>query len=337
MRLLIEAANTTIAVDHGQIVEPTGTFEKVVRAPHGEVLPGLINAHDHLHRNHYGRLGAPPYANAYAWANDIQQRFRTEIARGRTMNRRHALLHGAWKNLLAGVTHVVHHDAWEADFEGDFPMHVVRIKSADSLGMTEELPLAVDEPFALHVAEGVDPAAADEVRELHARGLLTPRLLAVHLVGADGDGIARLQRGGCAVGWCPSSNRYLFGRTAPEMLLAGPNDLLLGTDSLLTGDGTMLDELRVARQYAPDHLLLDAIGRTAATWLGLTGYGMHVGARADLVVSKRPLLDANLDDILLVMADGALRVLAPELVDLMKPAGGQIVERFGVTRWISAS
>jgi len=40
MRLLIEAANTTIAVEDGAIVEPSGSFDQVVRAPRGEVRPG---------------------------------------------------------------------------------------------------------------------------------------------------------------------------------------------------------------------------------------------------------------------------------------------------------
>src|SRR5574341_1387463 len=35
------------------------------------ILPGLINAHDHLEFNLYPRLGRGPYANAGAWARDI--------------------------------------------------------------------------------------------------------------------------------------------------------------------------------------------------------------------------------------------------------------------------
>ena len=130
MRLLIEAANTTIAIEDGKIIEPGGSFDRIVRSS-GEIRPGLINAHDHLHRNHYGRLGAPPYENAQTWARDIQHRHAAGIARGRAVPRRAALLAGAWKNLLAGVTHVVHHDPWESEFEVNFPINVVRIANAD--------------------------------------------------------------------------------------------------------------------------------------------------------------------------------------------------------------
>ena len=73
MRLLIQARNRDVAVEDGRIIEPDGgAFDLALSFPEADVAPGLINAHDHLHRNHYGRLGQPPYANAYAWAADIQ-------------------------------------------------------------------------------------------------------------------------------------------------------------------------------------------------------------------------------------------------------------------------
>jgi len=336
MRLLIEAANTTIAVEDGVIAEPSGSFDHVVRAPHGEVRPGLINAHDHLHRNHYGRLGAPPYANAYEWARDIQGRNRIEIARGRGLPRREALLFGARKNLLAGVTHVFHHDAWEPDFENGFPLDVIRLPFADSLGMTHPLPSRPKEPFAMHVAEGIDAGAAAEIRELDKRGFLTPDFLAVHAVGPDKDGVETLRRSGCAVIWCPSSNHFLFGRTAPRVLLADGVDVLLGTDSLLTGDGTILEELRIARRDMSDTRILDAVGSLAARRLGITPPSLDIGIRADLVVSDRPILESRLEDILLVMADGVVRVLEPALAARIDPPGGQSLEAFGVRRWVNA-
>jgi hypothetical protein len=35
------------------------------------VLPGLVNAHDHLEFNLFPNLGRGPYPNAAAWAEDI--------------------------------------------------------------------------------------------------------------------------------------------------------------------------------------------------------------------------------------------------------------------------
>ncbi|HEU4631128.1 MAG TPA: hypothetical protein VFS08_15360, partial [Gemmatimonadaceae bacterium] len=106
MRLRIEAANGAVGVEGGRIVPAEGRFDVALRVPDGVLRPGLINAHEHLHRNHYPRLGRPPYRNAYEWGRDIHERDAAEIRRARALPRREALLRGAWKNLFAGVTTV---------------------------------------------------------------------------------------------------------------------------------------------------------------------------------------------------------------------------------------
>jgi cytosine/adenosine deaminase-related metal-dependent hydrolase len=336
MRWRIEAANGVVEVAGGYIVTPTGKADHHIVVSDGMLHPGLINAHDHLRLNHFGRLGRGPYGSAYDWARDVPRRHADIIASGRKVPRRAALLWGAWKNLLAGATTVVHHDVWELDFEQDFPLHVVRIAFADSLGMTPDLSPPPTDPFALHLAEGTDANAADEVREAAARGLLDSRLLAVHAVGADADGVARLRASGCVVIWCPTSNHFLFGRTAPDDLLAEGMDVLLGTDSLLTGFGDLLDELHAARGGAlSDERLEKAVGELAAARLGLDPPSLSPGRRADLIVLRRPLLAARAADIALVMAQGELRVLDPALVPRSGVSGGQFLKRDGFVRWIS--
>ncbi len=341
MRLLIEARNRAVAIEGERIAPPEGAFDLVLRFPDAEVRPGLINAHDHLHRNHYGRLGQPPYRDAYEWARDIQARCGRHIAEGRRTPRREALLAGAWKNLFAGVTAVAHHDAWEADFDQGFPLRVAPIPSADSLGMTPALPgWAPDRPFSLHLAEGVGPQAAEEVRALAARGLLSAGLIAVHAVGVDAAGAAQLRASGAAVVWCPSSNLYLFGRTAPAELLAEGVDVLLGSDSLLTGEGDLLDELRCARAQGllSDRRLEDAVGALAARRLGLAEPSLEPGAAADLVVLSRPLLEARAQDVALVMVAGVPRVARPDLAPELDRAvaGARTLQIGSVVRWTRA-
>ncbi|HET7460050.1 MAG TPA: hypothetical protein VFJ82_02335 [Longimicrobium sp.] len=339
MRLRIEAANATVGVADGVIVEPGGGFDLVLRVPDAELRPGLINPHDHLHRNHYGRLGDPPYANAYEWGRDIHARHAGAIARGRALPRGEALLRGAWKNLFAGVTTVVHHDAWEDDFDADFPVRVARIRTAHSLGFEPELAAAREGcgPLAVHLAEGVDALSADEVRELDRRGLLNHDLLAVHVVGADGDGVRLLRASGAAVVWCPSSNLFLFGRTAPRELLAPGTDVLVGSDSLLTAAGTLLDELHIARElgFVADDRLLDAVGTVAARRLGLPSPALTPGSPADLALFRRPVLDATVADVAAVLVGGVPRVLDPALVPALGRWGdaGEMMEMDGVVRW----
>jgi cytosine/adenosine deaminase-related metal-dependent hydrolase len=193
-------------------------------------------------------------------------------------------------------------------------------------------------PFCVHLAEGVDRAAADEVRELDRRGLVTDDLVAVHAVGVDADGIERLRAAGAAVVWCPTSNLFLFGTTAPAALLESGIDVLLGSDSLLSSEGSLLDELRCARALAvvPDERLLDAVGRIAARRLGLPEPSIVIGAPADLVVLRQPLLGATTDDVALVVVAGVPRVAEPDLARALGTAysSGRLLAAYGVVRWV---
>lgn len=339
MRLMIVARNAVVAVEGERFVEPEGAFDLVLEFPDAEVRPGLINAHDHLHRNHYGRLGRPPYANAYEWAGDIQARDAERIAEGRRTPRRDALLTGAWKNLAAGVTTVVHHDAWEADFETDFPVRTPRLASDDSLGMTPELKgRTAGAPYGLHLAEGIDETAAAEVWAADERGLLTEDLVAVHGVGIDAAGAARFRACGAALAWCPTSNLFLFDRTASEDLLDGA-DVLVGSDSRLTGEGDLLDELRCARRLGAvdDARLEAAVGETAARRLGLPKPSLTPGAPADLVVLARPLLEARAADVLLVLVGGVIRLADPKLAPRLNPfaAAPHQISIGPLARWVN--
>jgi cytosine/adenosine deaminase-related metal-dependent hydrolase len=251
------------------------------------------------------------------------------------------MLAGAWKNLLAGVTSVVHHDRWDACFDGAFPLRVVRLATADSLGMIMDLAgLGKGEgSFGLHVAEGVDSDAAEEVRSLDAMGLLDSRLLAVHGVGVDEDGIGRLRRAGAAIVWCPTSNLFLFGRTAPPALFSANIDVLLGSDSLLTGAGDLLDELRAARALGrlDDAGLEAATGSLAARRLGLAPPSLEPGARADLMLVTAPLLEAHARHVVLVIANGIPRVASPDVARQFGSYAdrGRRLSLRRVTRWAS--
>ena len=340
MRMLIRARNAEVAVERGRIVPVEGRFDLELEAPRYELRPGLINAHDHLHRNHYGRLGRPPYRNAYDWAHDIQRRHRRRIASRQSLPRRTALLVGAWKNLFAGVTSVVHHDRWELDFEREFPIRVLPIASADSIGMSPAIERPKGAPFCLHVAEGVDQRAASEIDTLERRGLLDRWLLAVHGVGIDGEGVERFRAAGSALVWCPTSNRFLFGKAVPRALLGDDIDVLLGSDSYLTGDGDLLDELRAAHalRLIAENRLEAAVGERAAVRLGVARPSLEPGARADLILLRAPLLKAAARDVRLVIANGVPRLASNDLARKLAPRfpGGQAMAVRGVRRWANA-
>ena len=60
------------------------------------------------------------------------------------------------------------------------------------------------------------------------------------------EGVALLNRRDASLVWCPSSNRFLFGRTREREEVISVRHLLLGSDSPLTAAGDLLDEVRIA-------------------------------------------------------------------------------------------
>jgi cytosine/adenosine deaminase-related metal-dependent hydrolase len=304
MRLRLETHARSLDVADGIVGEPGAPADLTLDLDGATLRPGLVNAHDHLHRNHLPRLGAPPYADAERWGHDLHARFARELEARHALPRRDALLFGALKNLLGGATTVVHHDDWEDGFGADFPLRVVRLPTVQSLGDAPPAPPAG--PWAMHLAEGTSPAAREEVASADARGLLGPDLQAVHLVGADADGVARLARSGCAAVWCPTSNAFLYGATAAPALFGAGLEVLLGTDALVSGAGTLLDELAAARATGllDEARLEGAVSRVAARRLGLPAPSLAPGAPADLVALRRPLFEARPRDVALVLVAG---------------------------------
>ena len=174
------------------------------------VLPGLINAHDHLEFNLFPQLGRGPYPNAGEWARDIYHPDRSPIREQLRVPEPVRLWWGALKNLLSGVTTVCHHNPYQPEvFGADFPVRVVRrFAWAHSLGFEPDLAARfrqapVSYPFLAHCAEGVDAAARREVQALDALDALDQRTAIVHGVGLTGAGLAVMRRRGASLVWCP--------------------------------------------------------------------------------------------------------------------------------------
>jgi len=223
-----------------------------------QILPGMINAHDHLEFALFPRLGQRHYANATEWARDIFHPDRSPIREHLQVPNRSRLLWGGLRNLACGVTTVCHHNPYEAVFDDDFPVRVVkRYGWAHSLAFEANIRDRYEAtppgaPFLIHVGEGTDDDAAEEIFRLHELGVLDERTVLIHAVGLRGDGWALVRKRDAAVVWCPRSNLFTLGRTLSLEMIASGVPMALGTDSPLTAEGDLLDELRTARELVGD-------------------------------------------------------------------------------------
>ena len=323
--------------------------DEVVDLDGAFVLPGLVNAHDHLELNHYGRLKfRGRYQNVSAWIEDMRPRLRDDpslrIAQSYALGDR--LFIGGLKNLLSGVTTVAHHNPLYRELNRWFPIRVVRRYGWAHSFYLERAPTGAngelggeiaerhratppDVPFIVHLAEGVDAEAHAELDCLDLLGCLTPNLVLVHGVALEAADWSRVVRAAAGLVWCPGSNFFLFDRTAPVgQFLNGASGngharLALGTDSRLTGRRDLLEELDVAAQTdaAPPERFVRMVTSEAADLLRLPDAGrIRLGAPADLVVVPRlapdfarALLAATRRDLLMVVVDGRPLVSDPRL------------------------
>jgi cytosine/adenosine deaminase-related metal-dependent hydrolase len=217
------------------------------------LLPGLINAHDHLEYALYPRLGDPPYANYVEWGEDIHRNSLDVIAKHRTVPRDVRLWWGGIRNLLCGVTTVAHHNPlWPALEQDGFPVRVVRRYGwAHSLALGGDLQSArantpKGRPFIVHAGEGLDEQTRGELWQLDRLGLLDEFAVLVHGLAIDRKGVALMNARGVSLVACPSSNHALFATLPDLTLLGNVRRIALGSDSPLTAAGNLLDEIRFA-------------------------------------------------------------------------------------------
>jgi cytosine/adenosine deaminase-related metal-dependent hydrolase len=282
------------------------------------VLPGLINAHDHLEFNLFPQLGRGPYPNAGEWARDIYHPDRSPVREHLRVPKPVRLWWGGLKNLLSGVTTVCHHNPYEAGiFGADFPVRVVRRFSwAHSLEFEPDLAARFRKapagyPFLIHCAEGADAAARRELQALDAMGALDHRTAIVHGVGIASGALALMRRRRSSLVWCPTSNLAMLGRTVSRAVLRSGIPLALATDSALSAPVDLLDELAVAREYLPPSRLYDMVTRGPSQILRLPERrGDWIAIRTQARTPIEALLTGS---IALVVVANRIRLISPDL------------------------
>ena len=360
-----ESAFASIEVGYAGIEKIADSFN-LLRTDHSAevidlggyiVLPGLINAHDHLEFGLYPNLGHGPYFNAEQWADDIHRVDSAVIEQHRSVPKDVRLWWGAIRNLLCGVTTVCHHNPVVQELlDPEFPVRVVsKFGWAHSLALDPDLACRAHstlptQPFMLHAAEGTDERSASEIIELDRMNSLDSRTILIHGLALTSEGISLINRRGAAVVLCPSSNQFLFNSVPSRDIVGALDHTLLGSDSSLTAIGDLLDEIRFARSSigltAED--LYDMVTARAARILRLDAGEGHLrpDTCADLIAVRDKqnspaelLAGLNFSDVELVIIAGRVQLASPSIYarlteDLVR--GLEPLEVDGHLCWIRA-
>jgi cytosine/adenosine deaminase-related metal-dependent hydrolase/SAM-dependent methyltransferase len=321
------------------------------------LLPGLINAHDHLEFGLFPNLGNGPYLNAAEWARDIHENDAALIERHRKVPRPVRLWWGGIRNLLCGVTTVCHHNPISSELvDPGFPARVVSgFGWAHSLSLEPQLASKFarspsDVPFILHAAEGVDRESLEEVFELDRLRALDERTVLVHGLACTAEAAALINQRRAAVVLCPTSNKFLFHQFPSSWLVHSLNKVSLGSDSPLTAAGDLLDEIRFAHTEMGLHAnsVYGMVTNQPADILRLRrGEGrLRPGSAADILVVRdrglspaETLAQLTVDQVEMVITAGRVQLAGPELFERLPTALTNGLEPFavdGVQRWVRA-
>jgi cytosine/adenosine deaminase-related metal-dependent hydrolase len=185
----------------------------------------------------------------------------------------------------------------------------------------------------LHLAEGVDTDAREELPRLDAAGALAENTVLVHGVAIDREGWRLVAQRSASAVWCPASNLALFGTTMEvrHALRALPGRVALGTDSRLSGSRDLLDELQVATRegrLTPDERLALVTSAPAAVLRCAHLGRLAPGAFADLIVlparggsAGEALSACRRHDLQLVVLDGRPRLGGRQWAEVFRARG----------------
>lgn len=301
--------------------------------------PPFINSHDHLISNWHPKAGfGKKYPNVNIWVEDMKktdsflERNKVWINDGSfDLTKKAAdqiVLLGIYKNLFSGCAIVQDHiPKQKPSYYKDNPINILEnYTQHHSLSMgnwwggdsAEEEYAKTNEniPFIIHLGEGIDELAKKCFPKLKKMNLLRSNTLLIHGIALTKEQIKECAKAGTSICWCPNSNYYLVGETLDiDACLEYGVNVVLGTDSTMSGSINLLEELKFAHQkfpHIPMQQIFKMITINAKKALKLTdGYGTISENTSNLLLIKKHvedpymnLLQTQIEDIELMIHQG---------------------------------
>jgi len=299
------------------------------------IFPAIINSHDHLDFNLFPALGNRTYENYVDWGKHIHQNYPDEIA---AVLKVPLILRESWgiyKNLLCGVGTVVNHGRKSSlsqnivtvlEYNTTQSLHSVRLERYWKLKLNNLL--NIGKSVSIHIGEGTNADAGEEIEELIRWNLLQRELIGIH-----GVALSKVQaKHFKALIWCPESNYFLLGKTADIKALKAYTKIAFGSDSTLTGRWNMWDHLRMARatKQLSDIELYQSTNANAADIWGLHKGKITKGMEADLVIADAKgskdgmtaFFNTHPATILMVIHQGKIKLIDDDIKSQIKGFNG---------------
>jgi len=239
---------------------------------------------------------------------------------------------GIYKNLLNGVTTVINHgkrlnttDDLIDVYQGSASLHSLKGEKNWKYRLNLH---PGKKPVVIHIGEGTDRLAAEEIDRLIKWNLFRRKIVGIHGVAMTQEQAASFS----ALIWCPDSNYFLLGRTAAIDRLKDRTAILFGTDSTLTADSNIWTHLRLAleQEMVTNTELFEMLTTTPAVIWGLKDRGsIKEEQRADIVVARPPegatgwdaFFALNPENLQLVLQKGNIKLFSEDLYDQLASSG----------------
>jgi cytosine/adenosine deaminase-related metal-dependent hydrolase len=292
-------------------------------------FPGLINSHDHLDFNSFPQLSNKIYTNYREWGKDIHTNNKDEINGVLKIPQHLRVMWGMYKNLLNGFTAVVNHgeplkvvNEFITVYQNCHCLHSPGFEKNWKWKLNQ--PLAKRGPIAMHIGEGTDELAHEEISDVVRFNIFKKEIIGIHGVAMD-EAQAAFFKG---LVWCPDSNYFLLDKTCDVGRLNEKTNVVFGTDSTLTSSWNIWEQIRLARKRtrltAQDIFQMLTL-KPAMLW-GFKDKGkLEENFKANIVVARRrefandmeAFFSVNPEDILLIIHDGHIRFFDVELLHQM--------------------